>query len=549
MFKLIKWIFRIISIVILLSIIFPIIVLVMAYKDVNVPDDVVNTTPVTIETKASERIDNFLEDDTEDNLLFDFTTIEVNTMIKSAFLETNPNYLSEDENVSEDERKYAIKESIVGFKGAWVDFRENGLSLTAGIDLDLSFMTYKTSLKIGFELTDEADQYVLKLTELSIGNFPTLWIYGVTDFFFNLGNNDLTETIQGMLPFGTFDGKEKTLTITSSDVIDLLSEDSDPDNPNSNNLLITSVVGLVMEEQLLSFNFTTSNGGLGINLGKIKSTAVENQVMNPISSDDELKQLFESQLTNLLLANLTTTSGLYFDITETSLNQVIEYYTRDSLEIREELNLGNNKYILETGNLYMDLETNNLSVYLILKIYNELSPLDYFQTHIHITTLPSVEGDDLILTISNINIGDGLSLEDELDVILAFLGESELFDNDRIIIKDFFSLILTEGFIVDDVSSLNNFLRFKLTITDPSLQQTIDEVKDIIGDVLDDLSNTYPELETTINDAITSGDPTDLINQVNDMDPEDQEAFLNDLIDSFTNLGLDINDLIPNQQP
>lgn len=539
-FKLIKLIFKIIGLVFLLITIFPIIVLLMAYKDVKVPDDLYSGSTIKFEEIIGDKLNDFLADDTNDDLLLTFTTQEANDAILASFLEINPNYLSTDSSIDNDLKKYVMKESIAGIKGAWVYFTDNGLTITTSVDLDIGFMVYKTSLKIGFEVTDSTDSYTLKLNELTIGNFPTLWMYNLADFFMGMANQDLGTIVQQVLPIGEFDSKEKSLTITRDEIIDLLVDEDD-----ENKVLIESLISLITEERLISFNFTTNSGGLSINLGRIRSSISDNVVLNPIATEAELNQLLESQITSLLLANLTSSGGVYLDISESTLNQIIDFYTRDSLEISQEFNIGINEYIIESSGLYATLSEDLVTINLLITLMNKNNVVDVFKTHIEISSIPVASGNDLLLNISDIKIGDNLSLEDEISIILDLLNETGMVVDGSLVIEDFFMLMVTDGLEIDDVIALDNFLRFNITITNNDLQNLIDEVKDLLDDALNIIAADYPELEDLINDAILNGDPTDLLEEINNMTPQEQSELFNDLFEAFNDLGLDINDLLP----
>lgn len=540
MFKLIKFIFKLIGIIVLILTILPIVLLIMMYSDISPNEDTYPATTISFTDVAADRFDDFLADDQTEAIELIFSTDEVNASIKTLLLESNPNFMSTDPNVDNDDKTYATKIANIGYKGSWIEFIDDGFTLISGIDLDLGFMKYKSGIKITFELNNDEDTYSFKLKELKIGNLQTLWMYNIADWIVGLTKNDLTEIIQEQLPFGVYDGKEKTLTVTSQELIDLIVKDEDP-----NKIVIETLVDLVTQNELLAFNFESTAGGLNLNLGLARSSKTKPVITNPIETQNDLNSLFQGQLVNLLLANVNTDGKVYLDLTETMINQVVDYYVGDSLDISYELPLGNKVYVVESSGLFVELADGEFAATIIISLYDKDNPANLFKTHFKLITTPIVSGKDLMLEINDFELGDNIDVPDNIGAILSLLAESDIISDGTIIIEGFFEALLVDDIAVENVFVLNGFMRFELGITNSVINDILDEIQTHLNDALDQLETLYPELSDSIDELLTNQNPQDLINQIGEMSPEEQEQIFEELQDILGVLGVDLNDLLP----
>ena len=534
-----KWIKRIIKIVLLLIVLTPIIMLIVMYKGYTAPIEDFETQPnLSFNDIASNKLDTFLADDEAESFNFVVTSSQANAAMKSLYAQNNPDFGTSDTNIDEDVRKYAIAfgQKNGGLKGVTVAFDESGLTLEAGIDAGFSGIYYQTTLFLDLDIEIEAvdvngiqqTQYKLVIKNIKFGNLPILWMYDAADWIVGRFNDDgLSGLIENVVSdFGNYDLKTKSIWVNSEDLINLISSPTDP-----NRAMIEALLGFIDEESLLISGFAEDEGGIGIQLGKMRSSKVQYQTSNQIDDETELDQLFENQLNSLLLSSLGGGSSLNFDMHEDSFNQLIEYYIGDGMDMTQTFMFDEHEYTLETQPLFAQFVDNKVHFTIIMKLYKTTNPANFFQTDFTLVTLPSISSDkkDLIFTVDVIHIGDDTTVSnDKVLTILELVGENEIIVGNQIILKDFMGNFANQSVNVDNVFVVGKYIRFVLTPTGLAAQ-ALQDLQNAIDDALDQIF-ADPEFASL---AAHQDDPAALLDALNELSPEEQAAFYEALSDEL----------------
>ncbi len=557
--KLIKLIFKIVGILLLILILLPIIALIIMYKGYTPPvgDFEAHPTGLSFDQIASNKIDDFLdaadEDGQQDEATFDFvlTEAEMNVALKGLYAADNPNFGSSDTNLPELERKYAMAfGENGGFKGATATFYEGGFQVEAGVEAGFSGIYYQTTVFVDFEFAVTEGEYKLTLKDIKFGNLPILWMYDLASWGFSqFAGQDLNEMIAGFIPFGEFDGETKSVSVTGESLADLV---ADPNDPNSG--LVKALLTFINDAELLESGFEDSNGGMSLRLGLMHSSKEQYVLTDSIGDDTELQSMLTGQMSSILIsALLSGESTLNYDMHEVAFNQLLDYYIGNSMIMTQGFEFGGKTYQLQTNPLFAKFINNQLHLTIIMTLSGDAGT---FKTDFTLVATPSVHtnGEDLVFTIGSVNLGDGLQLASNPEKVATILGlipagdgESYEVDADKLVLKGFLTDVQGQGVEVNDIKVLGQYLRFELTPTGDAAD-ALSELQDAINDALDAVANLpgFEDIADALDEFINDGatDPSIILDAINDLTPEEQEQFFQDLVDALGDLeGLE--DLIP----
>lgn len=542
MFKLIKRIIKIVSLIIFLT---PFILLAIMYKGYSAPvEDFENNESLSFTSIANQQFDAFLSDPNADNFEFTLTSEEANAALKAIYAEGNPNFGKTDENIPISQRKYAILigENNGGFKGVTLDFSEKGLTLEAGIEVGFSNIYYQTTLFLDLEVSIEQvtvgqtveNQYKLVIKNISFGNLPILWMYDFANWTVGLfSQQDLNDLINTAVSgFGNYDLTTKSIWVTTTDLKGLLASNGESQP------MLDALLGFIDEENLLLSGFGDNQGGLSLALGQMRSTKTAYQTSSTIMNENDLNALFQGQLTSLLISSLNGDTNLYYDMHEDAFNQLLEYYIGDSMDMNQSFELGDQVYLLETEPLYARYVGNKVHFTIIMKLYNANQPANFFKTDFTLIATPSISEDkkDLIFTIDSIGIGDDIGLSnDKVLMILALVGENEMIVGNQIILEDFMNEFASQGVTVNDVYVHNQYLRFEITPSASNLAILTDlqnQINGALGTVLADPD--YADVLDVYNDFLLgNSEPDDLLDAINGLSVEEQADLYDALFQSL----------------
>ena len=550
MFKLIK---RIIKLTILFIILAPFIMLAIMYKGYSAPvEDFEDYQGLSFTDIASYKLDQFLADDEAESFDFVLTSSEANAALKSIYASNNPDFGKTDETIDSSLRKYAIPfAENGGFKGVTVKFNETGLTVEAGIEAGFANIYYQTTLFLDLDIEIvqvEIDnvmqtQYKLVIKNIQFGNFPILWMYDVADWVVSQFTEDginglISDAVSG---FGNYDLRTKSIWVNSNDLINLISSEGDP-----NRAMIEALLGFVDEEELLVSGFGENVGGIGIALGKMRSSKLQYQKLNHITSQAELDNMFQNQLSSLLLSSLSGGAALNFDMHEESFNQLIEFFVGDGMDMTQTFILDTHEYTLETLPLYAKFIDNKVHFTIIMNLYKTSEPANIFKTDFTLVATPSISDDkqDLVFTVDLIHIGDDTTVSnDKVRSILSLVGDNEMIQGDQIILKDFMTNFSNAATTVDSVTVVGMYIRFVVSPTAAN-QQAFSDLQDAIDSALQTvlLNPDFATLQDVYNN-----DPEDtqgLLDALNELTPAQQAAFYASL-NSALATEVDLDALLP----
>lgn len=550
-----KFLFKVLVIPILSIVAIPLIMLIVLYKSVDIPveDFTSEGDTVLIADMVSEEMDTFLESNTNESVItLGIAQKEANLLLKEQFTSMNASYL--DENATDDQKNYVIKEDMFGYQGSWVRFIDDKVEIESGAHVFVSSFTFKTRLLITFELEASTEEIILTLDKLTIGNLPLAWAFGVADWAVTqITGNDLEEMINTQLNgMATFDPTTREIKVDVQTLVDAQFE-NDPQQA----ALVNSLMAFVDENELLDIGFTEGSFDASLALGKTKddSPRFELDDNDKIVDDADMQTMLEAKATALILSTLTTTTNPYIEFDQVTLNRVLEYMLREqqvSPGVIQEVVLFED-YQMNAYVPYITMDGEAFMVNIPLRIFEIAEPTKEFVTIIKIDAAPSMSGSDLVIQLNELSAGEVTLTNEHVANVLTMLGDSDLIVDGQIVIKDFDQQMNQAGMSIDSVIVLNSKLRMYVELSDSIPLQ---DIQDTIEDVLTGV-NDNPAIPAEVGDAIDDvldsltdpeGDPEqavdDFLETFEGLDDEEQQAVYDALVDEFENTDYSLDDIL-----
>jgi hypothetical protein len=549
-----KFLFKHLILPILIILAIPAAILAIMYSDVSIPvDDYDASSSVDLTSMISEEMDLFLTNPTTDSALsIGVAQADANTLIKdSLLLSLNENFL---DGSGGDNDAYVIKEDFFGYQGSWVRFKDDIVEIESGAHVFVGGFTYKTSLLITFKLEIDTEEVTLTLDKINIGNMPFAWIFGVADWVVETATgNDIEGMINDQLNgLATFDPSTREIKF---DVQDLIDQQIGADDPQSA-AMINSLLTFLGQNELLDIGFNDSSFDADLQLGKLldQSTPVAIDAADQIADEAALQSILEAKATSIAISVLTTDSDPFIDLDEFTLNRMMDYMMRNTASspgvLFETTFL--DKYTLTAGMLYVEMD-NNFVVNIPLEIVDNTDANKSFQTIIKIDATPSIQNEsDFVIELNSLVAGQVTLDGENMDAILALIGENDFIQDGNIVIEDFDSQMQQAGMSINDVEVINSNLRLYV-----GLDESIDlgGLQTAVGDVLDGaISTDYPEISDEVDalldilDGTSSDDPEEaaqaLIDAIGELDDTEQQALFDDLADDLGDSGYSLDDIL-----
>ena len=550
-----KFLFKVIVIPILSIVAIPLITLAVLYKSVEIPveDFTSDGNTVVLTDMITEEMDAFLANNDSDSVItLGVAQKEANLLLKETFLSMNSNYL--DEDATDDEKNYVLKEDMYGYQGTWVDFNEDMVEIESGIHIFVSNFTYKTRLLIAFKLEADTEEIVLTLDKLTIGNLPLAWAFGAADWAVTqITGNDLEATINDQLNgIATFDPTTREIRVDVQTLVDSQLSD-DPQQA----ALVNSLMAFVDENELFDIGFTDGSFDASLALGKTKDDTppFELDATDRLITEADLTAMLESKATSLILSTLSTTTNPYIEFGELTLNKVLDYMLRDQQVapgVLQEVVLFED-YLMRAYVPYVTMTDTVFVVNIPLKISSIAEPTNTFQTIIKIDATPSMSGSDLVITLNQLTAGEVSVTNEHLANILTLLGDTDLIVDGNIVIQDFDQQMNQAGMSIDTVEVVNSKLKMYVELSD---QIPLGDIQDAIEGVLDGISDNPDipaELDQAVDDVLNSltdpsGDPEqaveDFMETFEGLDEEEQQVVYDALLDEFENSEYSLDDIL-----
>ena len=551
-----KFLFKLIFIPIFTIVIIPLIFLAIMYKSVEIPVDDFDTsgTSINLSGMINDEFDAFLENPSHDSSLsVDLSQKDVNSLLLNQFRQMNAQYL--DDNAPDDKRLYVMQESMVGYQGSWIRFKDDTIEIESGIHAFISSFTFKTRLLLVFKANIDTDEVVLKLDKVNVGNLPLAWLFGVVDWAFEKATGDsielmINEQLKGL---ATFDPKTREIRM---DVNDLIQEAFADDEQTR--VLVNSLITFVKENELVDIGFSDETFGASLGLGKIWEENFNPYVVPEhlrINNETELQAVLANRASTLILSTLSSSEDLFIDIDEVTLNRIFDYFLRDSRlpsgAIQEQEIMPG--YLMKILMPYVSIVNSEFTVNIPLIIEKVgFEATHSFESIIRIAATTSVSEGDLLINLLSIKAGNGedpLTLEGAfLSDILALIGDGGGFIQDgAFVVEDFYSQLDSDTLSIKDISIVGSNLRMFIEIVDLGLP--IQEIQEAIQSVLEVLDNPeYAEISDAIDDVLAAlTDPeldpseveqalNDLLSGIENLEPEQQQALYEDMLDALENL-------------
>ena len=519
----------------------------------------------------------------------------INVAIYQQLLETNPNYAPGDDCSSPEEcyinhQPFDLSEEAeIRLVGVWVEFEEDVFISNVFIDVQLtSGIAYKTVIEAHFEIIDHPGEgkYTLQFEKVRIGNLPLSQslINSILSFVDeNIADLNLDEATAG-LPIGTFDMDTFTYTVEKDEIIEMISETEDGEEPDDNTEMLQEMVSIVFEQGLLTFNIVDEEFVLAARISKFA-----NEDEDAIDLPDELYELHaitgydidnnpiygdydptlfdpETYLQNVFTDYIFNSAllGGGFEISDELFNKLIYSGAEGFEEMTriEELELpdGSTREI-EIGlqGLWFTIEDDAIYANALFKLDSTMSLMKLKATKID----EESDTQRLVFDFTDLTFGEdeGEATEDyvsveNLHVFESFLTELEdikfgsIEETDQgiylIISAAALTDVLTEGteqntVVIDGIGLIDGAIVLDVQPADQALADALGDIQDAINDVLED-ETIINDLSAALNPDGTNEETQEVIDAVQDIqqtlannetpDAEDVE----ELMDEFEDL-------------
>lgn len=546
-----RLLFKIIVLPIIVSLIIPVTMLAIMYKDVSIPTaDFEQSDAVDLTAMVNDEFDRFLADEDENAAInLDFDQKRANGVLLAALRDQNAFYLSDDA-ASDDVKNYVVKEEYYGYQGSWIRFADDTIEIETGIHVFVAGFTYKTSILLTFELTMDTSEVVLKLDKLNLGNLPLAWSFNTIGWGLKqFGGTDINAILQDQTGDALeFDSDERTLRL---DVDKLLvqSFEEDPDTYG----MVNALLRFVDDNELLDLSVKDESIGASLRLGRMKDDTAPFVLAeaDKIVDDLHMQEILAARASSLVFSTLdTTATNPYLDLDAFTLNRIFEFMMREQLAedgIVQRIELMEN-YEMIARVPYVTIGE-GLVVHIPIEIMRVDDPAQSFKSIIRINAAPSMNEKDLIIEIIDLAAGDVTLAGDDVHDILGMLGDNELIEDGAFVIRDFDEQMNQAGMSINDVQVANQKLRISVELSDlpyediqDIAQEVIENVKTVlesdpdfreVNDAIDDLLSEVADPEGDTTEAIDN-----LLNAFEDLEDVQQQALFTELQNAFEDLDI-----------
>lgn len=504
----------------------------------------------TIEEKFSESLTNTFEDSEENDIVFELSEDELNTVIYQQLKKQNENYLIDD---TPENAYFQVMNDMAGLVGAWTTVEEDGITIKLRGDLT-SPIKFKTSitLKFKFQFNLEEDPGLMKLTlsQAKVGKIPLP--KGIVNNVVKRLGLDLKSEVDELLTFdgvqvGTFQTNDWSITVDKI----LLAQ-----NLLDGDVTISTLIKILTRNKLLNIDFSKDLIGAEFKLSKLysdKALAVLPELAK-LQNEAQKEAMLKAKTTNMLLSSLNSDEGeLYVNLTEFDINRLLDYYFRDQATTPQSISLAGSEYKLQVLVPTMEIKSSGMVFNVKLELFEQANPTNKFITVFAVQIIPDMVDNDLMFKLGELHIGTDVNLTaDETQDLLEILGANEMVEENMMVINNFLLNFSTNQIKAKGTNVNNGYLQLVYEGASAGITQTISDIKDSINNALEDIIAGNPEQQAAYDEfmdipveEITSDDVQNLIDGITqDMTPEQIDAFKQDLLDSLGGVG-GIGELIP----
>jgi hypothetical protein len=546
-----KLLFKLIVLPTIISLIIPVAMLAIMYKDVSIPKaDFEQSDAIDLTAMVNDEFDRFLADEGEDAAItLNFDQKRANGVLLAALRDQNEFYLNDDAT-SDDAKNYVVKEKNYGYQGSWIRFADDTIEIETGIHVFVAGFTYKTSILLTFELTMDTSEVVLKLDKFNLGNLPLAWSFNTIGWGLQqFGGTDINEILQDQTGEAlTFDSDERTLRLD----VDKLLVQSFEEDPETYGM-VNALIRFVEDNELLDLSVKNGNIGASLKLGRMKDDtepfilAEEDKIVD----DLHMQEILAARASSLVFSTLDTTStNPYLDLDAFTLNRIFEFMMSDQIAedgIVQRTELSENFEMIARVP-YVTIGE-GLVVHIPIEITRTEDPTQSFKTIIRINAAPSMDEKDLRIEIIDLAAGEVTLEGDDVNEILGMLGDSELIEDGAFVIKNFDEQMNQAGMSIEGVRVVNQKLRISVELSDlpyEDIQEIAKEVIENVKAVLDG-DPVFQDVNDAIDDLLAEvadpeGDTAEaidnLLNAFGELDDVQQQALFTELQESFEDLDI-----------
>jgi hypothetical protein len=561
-----KFLFKLIVLPIITILFVPVLFLVLTYKSVEIPYDEFEPSAENINLTGmiDEQFNLFLEENDDDSVIaLGITQMVANQMLASQFRGMNPVYAL-DTALTDDDRDYVLKQDFFAYQGSWVRFKDDIVEIESGIHsfTPIINFTYKTRLLITFKLEADTEEVVLTLDKLTLGNLPLEWLFGPVSWAVErISGISLSDLINDQLgDWATFDVAKREIRLSVDDLVANQAEG----NPESA-ALMEMLLKFINDNELVEIGFQEGTFDARIALGKARDATPPFVLPSHLrlSTEAELQSILAAKASTLIFSTLSLQPGEnpFIELDALTLNRIFDFFLSEqavSPGVLQQVPLFD-KFMVTAYMPYITMDEFFI-INIPVTITSNDDPTHIFPTIIKIKSTPSMDGNDLKITLNELSMGT-LTLEGEdVNLVLALMGDTDFIQDGAFVIKDFDTQMQQAGMSIISANMVNAKLRLTVQLT---TEIDLEVIQDIITDVLEDIlnnDNLSPELNEAINDVLDSlltGDPDevaqaieDLIAELEGLDDAEAELLLNELLDSLEGQASDLEDffnLIPEE--
>ena len=509
--KLFKLIFGLIAGVIILAIVIVVATFVLLRDNTQAPVDEfhANQNIVLVDELANSFDDYFSGQTTSINA--SITQGNFNGIIYKKILEKNPNYLQGTDTDSND-YKYISHQNEFGIRGIWVEFADKQIIITLGIDSLLGFRFPSAArLYLGLDLEAAPEnEIVVSIEKIKLGKIG-ISKGGLFTRLLKKSGVDVSNEINEFLKdsngesFGYFNQDELEISVYKDKLLGMLSDDSGALN------VFKALFDLSEKNELLSLSLKKTGLEIDLDLNKMKDNDSLYQVPEAerITTEEQLNQMLANKSLDLVLsAHAKQADIFYIQLTENEVNKIIDYYMKDQVMGAKTIELGSKMLVMETLTPVMVVLNNKLFFAIKLKMYFEDTPGEAFETILKMEATPTVNNNDLVFVLGDLSAGETSLSAQDLDGILALLGNSDILSDGELVIPDFANQFSTDQLVFSQMTVSSGYIKMDFTGKDQDANDLILEVQNVIKDAI----NNVVEPNLIVKDELIAFAARSLVN-------------------------------------
>ncbi|NLB85261.1 MAG: hypothetical protein GX794_04000 [Acholeplasmataceae bacterium] len=141
-------------------------------------------------------------------------------------------------------------------------------------------------------------------------------------------------------------------------------------------------------------------------------------------------------------------------------------------------------------------------------MYFEDTPGEAFETILKMEATPTVNNNDLVFVLGDLSAGETSLSAQDLDGILALLGNSDILSDGELVIPDFANQFSTDQLVFSQMTVSSGYIKMDFTGKDQDANDLILEVQNVIKDAI----NNVVEPNLIVKDELIAFAARSLVN-------------------------------------